>query len=137
MGVTLNEVKDFIEQWFHTVGNGGTGDAQARFHIYRDTRLYTGNGYTFTLDEHYQLHQQWTDEKHILGPLFLTEINDEPERVQVTGTVYWQASTKEGEIIKMVVGEHWLIEKTPEGLKFILYVSTSFQPLPDSAAFNL
>ena len=140
MAITLNDVTQFAEQWFHAVGAGATGDEQAKFHLHRDARIFTGNGMSFTLDEHHKLHQQWDQEKHSLGPLELTEINEHPNRVRINGTVYWEAHPRHGNnqgLIKMVVGESWIIERTSEGLKYVLYISTTFQALPDSIPLNL
>lgn len=140
MSIILKDVQEFAENWFHAVAQGATGDEQAKFHLHRDTRLFTGNGESFTLDAHHKLHQQWTDEKHILGTFELTKINQSPERVRAVGTVYWEAKPKDapsGTHVKYVVGENWIIEKTPDGLRFLLYVSTTFQALPDSAPLVL
>lgn len=140
MSITLKDVHEFATNWFHAVASGATGDEQAKFFLHRDTRLFVGNGESFTLDAHHQLHQKWTDEKHILGTFELTTINDSPERVRAVGTVYWEAKPKDTSAqarIKYVVGENWVIEKTPDGLRFVLYISTTFQALPDSAPLVL
>lgn len=141
MSISLIEVKKFANEWFHTVANGGTGDDQAKFHLHRDARIFTGDGVSFTLDEHHKLHQQWINEKHVFGPLELTKIHDNPERVRINGTVYWEATQRAESqsliIIKMIVGETWYIEKTSRGLRFVLYISGPFHPLPDSSPLNL
>jgi len=41
-------------------------------------------------------------------------------------------------VIKAVVGEDWIIERTASGaLKFVLYVNTFHHVLPDSAPLDL
>ena len=76
------------------------------------------------------------DEKHILGFLELTKINDTPERVRANVTVYWEArdcnETSERSPIKAVAGESWMIERTADGLRFILYESRTYTLLPGS-----
>lgn len=110
------------------VGSGGTGDEQAAFHMHRDARAFAGNGQSYSLG---------VKERHVLGSFQLTPINGSPERVRADGTVYWEARHKEGPsdgaLISMVVGESWMIESTLAGLKFVLYISTTYQLLPGSA----
>lgn len=136
MNITLDEVKKFGDEWFHCVRSGGTGNEQARFHLHRDARIFIGNGNNYSLDEHHELHKQWKDEKHILGFLELTNINDHPERVRADVTVYWEArdrkQSSESSLIKAVAGETWMIERTSEGLRFILYISRTYTLLPGS-----
>jgi hypothetical protein len=136
MNITPDDVKKFADQWFHCVRSGGTGDEQAKFHIHRDARIFIGNGNSFSLDEHCELHKQWTDEKHLMGFVELTKINDQPERVRAEVTVYWEAryrkKTSGNSLIQAVAGESWLLENTPTGLKFILYVSKTYTLLPNS-----
>jgi hypothetical protein len=58
----------------------------------------------------------------------LTPLNASPERVRATGTVYWQAEIAgrpAPNVIKAVVGEDWILERTPSGdLTFVLYTNT-------------
>ena len=140
MNITLDEVKGFASEWFHCVMSGGTGDEQAAFHLRRDARVFVGNGNNYSLDEHHELHKQWKDEKHILGSLELTNINDHPERVRANLTVYWEARYRNqasgSSLIQAVAGETWMIERTPDGLKFILYISRTYTLLPGSESIN-
>tara|TARA_R110000868_G_scaffold411611_1_gene705893 strand:+ start:1203 stop:1631 length:429 start_codon:yes stop_codon:yes gene_type:complete len=140
MAITLEEVTTFANDWFHAVASGATGDEQAKFHQHRDNRVFGGNGISFSLDEHHALHQQWKDERHVMGEFEITKINEKPERVRVDGTVYWEARNRQAAdtdpLIKMVVGESWMIEKTTKGLTFILYISTTYHLLPGSAQPN-
>ena len=140
MNITVNEVKKFADEWFDCVMSGGTGDEQAKFHQHRDARVFIGNGNNYTLDEHHELHKQWKDEKHILGFLELTKINDDPVRVRADVTVYWEAryrnQTSGSSLIQAVAGESWIIERAPDGLKFILYISKNYTLLPGSESTN-
>ena len=41
-------------------------------------------------------------------------------------------------VIKAVVGEDWILERSPSGdLKFVLYMNTFHHTLPDSAPLDL
>lgn len=66
---------------------------------------------------------------------------DNPERVRAVGAVYWQGrvvGAPEGTLIKVVVGEDWIVQRTPGGeLKFALYVNSYHYFLPDSASFGI
>ncbi len=133
MKISLEDVKSFAQEWFQCVASGGTGDEQAKFHLHRDARIFVGNGSSFTLDEHHELHKRWTDEKHGFGCGELTNINEKPERVRAEVTVYWEARNSENSLIKAVVAETWIVERTSQGLKFVLYASKAFTPLPGSS----
>ena len=104
--------------------------------------VYTSypHGNTYSLDEHHELHQQWKDEKHILGFLELTKINDDPERVRANVTVYWEAryrdQTSGSSLIQAVAGESWMIERAPDALKFILYISETYTLVPGAALID-
>jgi hypothetical protein len=70
----------------------------------------------------------------------LTPLNASPERVRATGTVHWQAfrGRPAPNVIKAVVGEDWILERTPSGkLAFVLYMNTFHHTLPDSAPLAL
>ena len=96
---------------------------------------------TFSLEEHHKLHTQWINERHAFGHFSLTPLNASPERVRVTGTVYWQAEFRgrpAPNVIKAVVGEDWILERTQAGkLAFVLYMNTFHHTLPDSAPLIL
>jgi hypothetical protein len=76
-----------------------------------------------------------------IGHFELTPLNASPERVRDTGTVYWQAEfagRPAPSVIKVVVGEDWILEWTPSGdLKFVLYMNTFHHTLADSAPLDL
>jgi hypothetical protein len=83
-----------------------------------------------------------TDEVHIpLDPWDVHEICGEPERARAVGAVYWQGrvvGAHKGSLIKVVVGEDWIVQRTPCGdLKIALYINPYHFFLPDSAPFEL
>ncbi len=140
--ITLNEVIEHAEKWFYTVSHGGTASEQAAYFLYPDSRIYvTQNGVAFDFEQHQALHSQWINEQHEFGEFSLIQLNEKPYRVRATGTVYWQAensSRPKPNIIKAVVGEDWILERTPDGeIKFILYISSFLHTLPDSAPLEL
>ena len=58
--------------------------------------------------------------------------------MRARGTVYWQAEfpgRQAPNVIKAVVGEDWILERAASGgLKFVLYINTFHQLLPDFGA---
>jgi hypothetical protein len=104
-------------------------------------RYVIWNGVTFSLEQHYELHTQWINERHEFGHFALTPLNASPERIRATGTVFWQVECKgrpAPNVIKAVVGEDWILERTPSGnLAFVLYLNTFHHTLPDSAPLVL
>jgi hypothetical protein len=140
--ITVDEVLDFGNRWFDTVMNGGSAADQAAFFLDTHSRIYVlENGTTFNFEEHHKLHAQWIKELHRFGHFDLTPLNASPERVRATGTVYWQAEfagRPAPNVIKAVVGEDWILERTTSGdLMFVLYMNTFHHTLPDSAPLDL
>jgi hypothetical protein len=140
--ITLDEVHDLANRWFDTVARGGSAADQAAFFLDPHARIYVlANGVTFGFEEHQKLHTRWINEIHRLGHVTLTPLNVSPERVRVTGSVYWQvevAGRPAPNVIKAVLGEDWIIERKPSGdLSFVLYMNTFHHPLPDSAPLDL
>jgi hypothetical protein len=138
--ITLDEVRDFGSRWFNTASGGSAAD-QAAFFLDPHSRIYVlWNGTTFDFEEHRKLHAQWINELHQFGPFTLTPLSASPERVRATGTVYWQAEfagRPTPNMIKAVIGEDWILERTPSGdLKYVLYMVTSYHTLQDSAALD-
>jgi len=137
--ITVKEVRDLAEDWFHGVASGEAGSSIARLFRYPDARIHTPDGQAFSLEDHRLLHTKWTAEKHLLGDFHLTSISDAPPRVRAVGTVYWEAKYSEApssgpSLIKAVVGEDWIIERRPDGkLCFALYGNSFFHLLPESA----
>ena len=137
--ITVKEVCDLAEDWFHGVASGEPGGSIARLFRYPDARIHVPDGQAFSLEDHRLLHKQWTAEKHLLGEFHLTTVSDAPPRVRAVGTVYWEARYSEAPssgpgLIKAVVGEDWIIERRRDGkLCYLLYVSSFFHLLSDSA----
>jgi hypothetical protein len=137
--ITVKEVCDLAEDWFHGVAAGEPGGSIGRLFRYPDARIHVPDGQVFSLEDHRLLHTRWTDEKHLPGDFHLTSISDAPPRVRAVGTVYWEARYIEApssgpSLIKAVVGEDWIIERRPDGrLCFVLYRSSFFHLLPESA----
>jgi hypothetical protein len=137
--ITVKDVCDLAENWFHGVAAGEPGSSIARLFRYPDARIHVPDGQAFSLEDHRLLHTRWTAEKHLLGDFQLTSISETPPRVRATGTVYWEARYIEAPssgpgLIKAVVGEDWIIERRPDGrLCFVLYRSSFFHLLSESA----
>ena len=143
MPITLKEVLEFGDRWLTTVMSRGSGAEQAVFFVDPDSRLYVlEGGELMTFQNNYDLHSQLTNEIHILGDFTLTVLNISPDRVRATGRFYWQAEYAQKRplpnVIKAIVGEDWIIERAASGeLKFVLYMSSFHQLLPDSASLQL
>lgn len=140
--ISLDEVRDFSTKWFDTCMGGGSAADQAAFFLDPHARInVVWNGVTINFDEHYKLHAQWINELAGFGEFHLTPLNSSPERVRAIGSVYWQAEypgRPAPSVIKAVVGEDWILERTPSGaLKFVLYMSTFHHLLPDSAPLEI
>ena len=134
MAITEDQVRDLAGEWFTTVFSHQGPEAQSRFFVDEDPRVFIGNGDSYNLTEHVALHDAWTYESHVMGPIELTHINDDPERARVSATVYWEAKPKDGdELVRTVMGEDWIVENRPDGLKFVLYIATFFHALLNSA----
>jgi hypothetical protein len=90
--ITVDDVRDFGNRWFDTVGNGGSAADQAAFFHDPHARIHVvWNGATFDFEGHHRLHTQWINERHQFGHFHLTPLNASPERARATSTVYWQA----------------------------------------------
>jgi len=141
--ITIDEVRTLVNSFFHGVAADQPAEKMERFFLYPECRVVAPNGQSFSMENHRALHKQWTDEKHEIGGLEVNSLSDDPARARVTATVYWQATKREsasGEkgMIKAVVGEDWIMERRPDSsLCFVLYHTTFFHPLPDSASIEL
>jgi hypothetical protein len=138
--ITLKEVLQHADSWFRTVMSGGSADTQAQFFNAPNPFIYIlSTGDVLNMDSHYKLHQRFENEVHGIPEFLLTRLS--PQRIRVTGTVYWEAEIKNQtppNCIKAVVGEDWILEKNVNGeLKFILYMNTFHHLLPDSAPLKL
>jgi hypothetical protein len=142
MDITLKHVLDHGARWFDAVASGGSAAAQAAFFLHPNPLIYVlATGVAISLDDHHRVHAQWVDEVYHFGPFNLTVLSTLPSRVRARGTVYWQAEyagRPAPNVIKAVVGEDWILERTAHGaLKFVLYMNGFHHLLPDSAPFDL
>lgn len=143
MAISEDEVLALMNR-FHDVVMFEKGDAaaQAAFFLYPDPRICVPHGEDLTMQMNYEIHQKLTDEVHIpLQPWRITQLCADPERARAVGAVYWQGHTvgaPEGSLIKVVVGEDWIVQRTPQGdLKIALYINPYHYFLPDSEPFEI
>ena len=120
----------------------GTAADQAAFFLHPEPRIFILHGEDISLQTNYEIHQKLVDEKHEPFPDWeITPLSSMPERVRAVGAVYWEGrvvGAAEGSMIKCVVGEDWIVQRTPSGaLKIALYVNTYHYFLPGSARMNL
>lgn len=135
---TTQEEVVYLNQRFHkVVASHGDAEAQGAFFLYSDARLCVPHAREYTFQEHYELHLQFEDERFIDPPEWeITQLRTDPDRARAIGNVYWEArpvTEPAGSLLKVMVREEWIVERTPDGLKYVLYQSTSVTPLPDSS----
>ena len=143
MAITKEEVLALANR-FHEVVMIAKGDAaaQASFFLHPEPRICVPGGEDLSMQKNYEIHQRLSDEVHVpLTPWRVTQTCDNPERAHAVGAVYWQGhvvGAPEGTLIKVVVGEDWIVQRTPLGeLKFALYVNPYHYFLPDSAPIEI
>jgi hypothetical protein len=120
----------------------GTAEAQAKFFLHPEPRIFIPHGEDISLQANYEIHQDLTDEKHtILEPLDIAPLCDQPERARAACAVYWEGrpvNSADGALIKCVVGEDWIVQRIPSGeLRIALYINSYHRFLPDSAPIEL
>ncbi len=143
MAISLAEILD-LGRRFHDVVGIEKGDAgeQAAFFLHPHPMIYVAHDADLTLQTNYEIHQGYTDEEYVfLEPWDVVQLCAEPERARAVGAVLWRGNTVgggAGDSISVVVGEDWIVQRTPEGdVKFALYVNTHHQSLPGAAKFSL
>jgi hypothetical protein len=143
MAITKDEVLELMKR-FHDVVmfQKGTGADQAAFFLHPEPRIFIPHGEDISLETNYEIHQKLTDEVHApCGEWDIIPLSSEPERVRAIGAVYWQGrlvGSPEGALIKCIVGEDWIVQRTPSGdLKIALYINPYHHFLPDSAPIDL
>jgi hypothetical protein len=120
----------------------GTAAQQAAFFLHPEPRIFIPHGEDISLQQNYEIHQKLVDEMHVpCAEWQVTPLSSQPERVRAVGAVYWQGrlvdSTKDASI-KCLVGEDWIVQRTPSGgLKIALYINSYHHFLPDSAPIDL
>lgn len=129
---------------FHQVVMIDKGDAaaQSAFFLHPQPNICVPHGEDISMQANYEIHQKLTDEVHIpLQPWEITQLCSEPERARAVGAVYWEGhviGAPDGELIKVVVGEDWIVQRTAQGdLKIAQYINPYHYFLPDSAPFSL
>lgn len=143
MPITPPEVREFVDRWLTTVLSRGTPAEQAAFFVDPDSRLYVlETGELMTYQDNYDLHCKLRNEIHTLGDMTLTVLNASPDRVRATGRFYWQAEyakkRPQPNVIRAICGIDCILERPASGeLKFVLYMSSFHQLLPDSAPLDL
>lgn len=139
--ISLEEVKKLLLKWFEIVETGGDPKLRESLYLYPHSRFIMPDGTSMDFVHHHKMHIKWCDERHECGTLYMTPLCDQPPRVRVECTVYWEARYKNKEpkqVIKTVVGKSMIIEKNKEGaLKFVLHQNIFFHLLPDSAPIDL
>ncbi len=140
MAITIDEVLDLMNRFHETVMiDKGDAAAQSAYFVHPSPVIVVPHGEDITMQGNYEIHQRLTDEKHIpLDPWEITPLSSEPERARAVGAVYWEGRVVGAEgVIKVVVGEDWIVQRTAAGLKIALYINPYHYFLPDSAAFAL
>jgi hypothetical protein len=143
MAISLDEILDLGARYHHVVGvEKGDAAAQAEFFLHSNPVICVAHASDLTLEANFESHRGITDEAFFhLEPWTVTQLCEQPERARAVGGVLWQGQpigAEEQGLIKVVVGEDWIVQRVPTGeLKFALYINTHHQLLPDSAPFSL
>lgn len=143
MTIATDEIIALMNAFHDTVMyQKGDAEAQGRFFLHPQPRIFIPHGADLTLQDNYEIHQKLTDERHhIIEPFDVTRLCDSPERARTVGAVYWQGrviGADEGAVIKCVVGEDWIVQRGDDGaLKIALYINSYHHFLPDSAPVAL
>jgi len=58
--ITVEEVSELADDFFHGVASGEAGSSIARLFRYPDARIHTLEGQAFSLEDHRLLHTRWT-----------------------------------------------------------------------------
>jgi hypothetical protein len=143
VAITQEEVITLMNR-FHDVVmlEKGTAAQQAAFFLHPEPRIFIPHGEDISLQQNYEIHQKLTDEMHVpCAEWQIAPLSRQPERVRAVGAVYWQGrliGSAEGALIKCVVGEDWIVQRTPSReLKIALYINSYHHFLPDSAPIDL
>ncbi|MBJ3776616.1 hypothetical protein [Acuticoccus mangrovi] len=140
MPITLDDVLALGEAWCDTLRNGGTVAERERFFVHHPARIYVQEtGASMTLEEHHAYHTQFARQVLRLGDFVVAPLSDAPERARAIGSLYWEAHVADDRTppLRCIVGEDWIVERTPEGLKFVLWLNTMHHFLPDSGVERL
>ena len=137
MTITKDDVISLMNG-FHDVVmfRKGTAAEQAAFFLHpEEARIFVPHGEDVSVQANYEIHQKLSDERHIpLEPWDITPLCEQPERARAVGAVYWEGRVVGArDVVKCVVGEDWIVQRTPSGeLKIVLYINPYHHFLPDS-----
>lgn len=140
MPITLKDVLALGEKWCDTLRAEGTVEERAAFFIPQPARIYAQQlGVWMTLDEHAAYHAQFRKQVLKLGEFSVTPLPGPPDRARAVGSLYWEGHFRdERPPLRCVVGEDWLLERTPSGeVKFVLWLNTMHHFLADSSVQQL
>jgi hypothetical protein len=138
MIITEDDVIKHATRYFTALRTGATPDELTAFFLNPCPRIYfADSGKSIDMTELHDFHRQFEREKMELSRFNVMALSEEPARARTLGTVYWEAVSGEADkTINSVVGEDWILERTPGGdLKFVLYINTFHHQLPNSAPF--
>jgi hypothetical protein len=143
MAITKDEVIGLMKR-FHDVVmfDKGTAADQAAFFLHPEPRIFIPHGEDISLETNYEIHQKLKNEMHApFAEWQIIPLSSRPERVRAIGAVYWQGrlvDSSDDALIKCVVGEDWIVQRTSSGdLKIALYINSYHHFLPDSAPIDL
>jgi hypothetical protein len=143
VAITKDEIIALMKR-FHevTMIEKGTAAEQAAFFLHPEPRIFIPHGEDISLQQNYEIHQTLADELHVpCAEWLVTPLCDQPERARAVGAVYWQGRLVDSAadaLIKVVVGEDWIVQRTTSGeLKIALYINSYHHFLPDSASIEL
>lgn len=142
MTISTEEIHDLETRFHHRVmQDKGDAAAQAAFFVHPEPRIIVLHGQDLSMQANFEIHQRLVDERHVfLPPWEVTPLSDDPERARAVGAVYWQGrvmGAASDAVIKVVVGQDWIVQRTEDGLKFALYMNSYHWFLPDSAPFEI
>jgi len=144
MTITKQDIIDLATAFHETVMiEKGDATAQAQYFLYPEPMIILLRGEDISMQKNYEIHQKLVDERHLAeDDMLLTQLCDQPEKARAVFTVYWQGRLKDNDdpdaTIKCYVGEDWIVQRNAGGvLKFVQYINTFHQFLPDSAAIDL
>ena len=139
MTITLEEALDFGNKWFSTVLTHTKKEDLEGYFLNPDPHIYNlDKGEAISVQMAGYIHTQLINEVHDLRNFTITKISDKPERVRLIGSTYWEGTYKKdpSKVIRSLVGEDWIIERTDEGLKFVMYLHPYFELFPESAPLD-
>lgn len=137
MAITAEEIRALGERWSDMLDRGGTVEDRLAFFLHPEPRIYVvESGASVSMAEHRAFHAQFARQRLVMGDFVVAQLSATPERARATGSLYWEAHFADPARppLRCVVGEDWVVERVPSGaLKFVLWMNTLHQFLPDSS----